>query len=74
MEKFINKLNSYGMLSNEEIAALQNTLSKSKILTLKKGQYLWQYGDTPQVEVFVNVGLLRQFTIESNGNEKMFTN
>ena len=71
MEKFINKLNSYGMLSNEEIAALQNTLSKSKILTLKKGQYLWQYGDTPQVEVFVNVGLLRQFTIESNGNEKI---
>ena len=71
MEKFITTLNSYSLLSNEEIAALQNVLSKSKMLTLKKGQYLWQYGDTPQIEVFVNEGLLRQFTVEKNGNEKI---
>lgn len=71
MEKFITKLNTYGMLNSEEIAALQNVLAKSKVLNLKKGQYLWQYGDTPQVEVFVNEGLLRQFTVEKNGNEKI---
>lgn len=71
MEKFITTLNSYGLLSNEEITALQNLLSKSKKLTLKKGQFLWQYDDMPQVEVFVNEGLLRQFTVEKNGNEKI---
>lgn len=36
MEKFITTLNSYGLLSNEEITALQNLLSNSKKLTLKK--------------------------------------
>jgi len=71
MEKFITKLNTYGPLSSEEITALQNLLSKSKKLTLKKGQFLWQYDDMPQVEVFVNEGLLRQFTVEKNGNEKI---
>lgn len=71
MQNFIDTLNSYGQLNEEEFFALQKVLTQSKIITRKKGQYLWHYGDTPKVELFVNEGLLRQFTIESNGNEKI---
>jgi len=71
MQKFIDTLNSYVQLNKEEISALQNVLVHSKILSLKKGQLLWQYGDAPKVEIFVNEGLLRQFTIENSGNEKI---
>ncbi len=71
MENFIDTLNAIGELNNDEVFALQKVIAQSKILTLKKGQFLWQYGDTPQIEVFVNLGLLRQYIIESNGNEKI---
>jgi CRP-like cAMP-binding protein len=71
MDKFISALNTYQTLSHHEVFALQKVLTQSKTISLKKGQYLWQYGDTPKVEVFVNDGLLRQYNVESSGNEKI---
>jgi CRP-like cAMP-binding protein len=71
MQKFIDTLNSFGQHTKEEVFALQKVLEQSKIITLKKGHYLWQLGHTPKVEVFVCDGLLRQYNVESNGNEKI---
>ncbi len=71
MENIINTLNSFCELNNEEISALQVVLANAKRFSVKKGQYLWQYGDTPKVELYVDSGMLRHFVIENNGNEKI---
>jgi CRP-like cAMP-binding protein len=71
MQNFIDTLNTHSQLNAEEIVALQNAISQSKIIILKKGEFLWQFGDRPNVEIFVNKGLLRQYNIERNGNEKI---
>lgn len=71
MQNFIDTLNTYSQLNAEEIAELQKAIAQSKIIKLKKGELLWQFGEMPKVEVFVNKGLLRQFITEGNGNEKI---
>lgn len=71
IDNIIKTYNSFEQLGDEEIFALKEILAHSKHVTLKRGQYLWQEGDTPDFEAYVNFGILRQFVTEDNGNEKI---
>lgn len=70
MENILKAVGRYELLTEEESYVFSQAIAGSKSVFLKKGQYLWAYGDLPDYEIYVCSGLLRQYVID-NDNEKI---
>ena len=71
MHHIIQEFNRIEPLDDKEVHALENLLATARQTILKKGEYLWQYGDMPDYEAYIEHGLLRQVIEDSDGNEKI---
>lgn len=71
MDKIIQKLSEIEPLNPAQHEALLALQPFMKNFTLKKGQYLYQYGDIPDYVVFIDFGILRHVINDSNENEKI---
>ncbi|MCW5906951.1 MAG: Crp/Fnr family transcriptional regulator [Chitinophagales bacterium] len=71
INNIIKTLDSYEQLSGDETTALQQLKPFMKHTTLKKGQYLFQEGDIPDMIYYIEFGLMRRFLNDTNDNEKI---
>ena len=71
MDKYISTLNRIEPLANEDIVALNKLRQFASHLFLRKGEYLVSQGDIFDFEGYVNHGMLRQFLMDNNDNEKI---
>lgn len=71
IDNVIKTLDRYEPLSVEEITALQQLNPFMKSTTLKKGHYLFQEGDIPDMVYYIQFGLMRQFLNDTSDNEKI---
>lgn len=71
IDNIIKTLNNYDQLNSDEMTALQQLNPFMKHATLKKGHYLFQEGDIPDLVYYMEFGLMRKFLNDTNGNEKI---
>lgn len=71
MENIIATLEKIEKLSKDELNAISQLQPHTHRTTLKRGNYLYQSGDTPDFVVFVEFGLLRHIVTDSSDNEKI---
>lgn len=67
-EVFFETLKSKADFSREDLAAIQKHLTPKK---LRKKQYLLQEGDVCKFVAFVEKGVLRSYTIDEKGTERI---
>lgn len=58
-------------LTESEIAQLQVMRKSGHVRSLKKGDFVFNYGDMPPICVYVKSGILRHYVTDNNGNEKI---
>ena len=68
LDNFFNKLSTSIILTEEDKAILQKHAILKK---LRKRQYLLQEGDINKHTAFVSKGMLRSYTVDDKGNERI---
>lgn len=71
IDNIIKTLDRYEQLNGDEITALQQLKPFMKHITLKRGHYLFQEGDIPDMVYYIEFGLMRRFLNDTNDNEKI---
>lgn len=71
MENLITTLQKIEKLSEEELQALEQLRPFAKYKSIKKGDYISKPGHNPETLVYVENGILRHYTTDKNGNEKI---
>lgn len=71
MQQILATLNKLGALHDDELSAIGELSLIAKTVTLKKGEYLFEWGQVPDVSVYVAKGLLRHYIVDEAGNEKV---
>ncbi len=71
MSNIINTLEKLAPLSAQERVAVDEVCSRMYKVSLRKGEYLYECGDIPDFEAYVERGMLRHYVTDNNCNEKI---
>ncbi len=71
IDNIIKTLDNYEQLNGDEMTALQQLNPFMKHTILKKGHYLFQEGDIPDMVYYIEFGLMRRFLNDTSDNEKI---